>query len=177
MNFRITGKNIEVTEGMKSYIEKKAGRLERFFAPDIDVNVTFLTEKNEQIAEIHINYEGVVYRAEVKEMDLYASIDKAIDILEGQARKTKSKKEKQNRDLSAKEKAIQSLKKPSNGVEGEIIKSICYDIKPKSIEDAKLLLKGKPNDQFLVFINTDTSEVNVVYRTKDGKNFGIVEPE
>ena len=62
-------------------------------------------------------------------------------------------------------------------VENEIIKTIYYDIKPMAPEDAKLELEGKPKNNFLVFINIDTQKVNVIYRLKDGKNFGLVEPE
>ena len=62
-------------------------------------------------------------------------------------------------------------------VEGEIIKTIYYDIKPLSPEDAKLKLEERPQDRFLTFINIETGKVNVIYRLKDNSNFGLIEPE
>ena len=62
-------------------------------------------------------------------------------------------------------------------IEGEVIKTTYYELKPMSIEDAKLKLEEKIGAQFLTYIDVDTNKVNVIYRLKDGKNFGIVEPE
>ena len=107
---------------------------------------------------------------------MYASIDKDIDILEGQIRKAKTKKEKQNKDDSIKQKNIENLGSDSKGIENEIIKTIFFDIKPMLPEDAKLKLQEKPDNQFLAFVNLETSKVNVIYKLKDGKNYGLVEP-
>ena len=62
-------------------------------------------------------------------------------------------------------------------IEGEIIKTIYYSIKPLTPEDAKLILEGDAKNKFLPFINVDTNKVNVIYKLKDGKNFGMLEPE
>ena len=109
---------------------------------------------------------------------MYASIDKDIDILEGQIRKTKTKKEKMQKDASIKqmtfsgEEAINTIE-----IEDEVVKTLHYDIKPMSVEDAKIKLKERAGSLFFTFINVDTQKVNVLYRLPDGKNFGIVEPE
>lgn len=176
MNIRITGKNIEVTEAIKDYVEKKLKRMDKYFEIEQNATVSISTEKSNQVVEIQINCKETVYRAESKEADLYASIDKAIDILEGQVRKTKAKNDKKQKSDSLKDIILQSVVKKDE-VKGEIIKQNYYEIKPITVEDARLELESKPQSQFLVFVNSDTKEVNVLFRTKDGNNYGIIEPE
>ena len=91
MEIKILGKGIEVTEAINEYVERKLERIEKYFE-NSSAEVTVRTEKNEQIAEIVVDANGEMYRAESEEKDLYASIDKVIDILEGQIRKAKTKK-------------------------------------------------------------------------------------
>ena len=69
------------------------------------------------------------------------------------------------------------VKNEEGGIEGEIIKTIYYSIKPLTPEDAKLILEEDAKNKFLPFINVETEKVNVIYKLKDGKNFGILEPE
>ena len=89
-------------------------------------------------------------------------------------RKWKTKKDKANKEDSIK--ALNNL--PTEGaVENEIIKTIYYDLKPMTAEDAKLKLQEKPQDRFITFINQETNKVNVLFKMKDNKNFGLVEPE
>ena len=106
---------------------------------------------------------------------MYASIDKDIDILEGQIRKSKTKKEKMMREGSLKTMEVNEEKHAE--VENEIIKTSYYDIKPMLPEDAVLKLQEQPTHNFLTFINVETGKVNVVHKLKDGKNYGLVEPE
>ncbi len=177
MNIKITGKELKATESIKDYVERKSERLEKYFGEEFDVTATIKTEGNEQVAELHVVANGEVYRAVTAHKDLYASIDKDIDILEGQIRKMKTKKDKQNMTDSIRLKEEMNNLRHTEEVEDEIIKTIYYNIKPMAPEDAKLELEGKPHNNFLVFINIDTGKVNVIYRLKDNKNFGLVEPE
>ena len=95
MNITITGKEVKATEAIKDYVEKKLTRIEKYFGEDeLEVNVTIKTEKNAQIAEMYVTVKGMSYKAVTEDKDLYASIDKDIDILEGQIRKAKTKREK-----------------------------------------------------------------------------------
>ena len=87
MNITITEKDIKATESIKEYIEKKVERLAKYFTEDFDVNVTMKAEGKDQVAEMQLTYEGASFRAITGHTDLYASIDKDIDILEGQIRK------------------------------------------------------------------------------------------
>ena len=175
MNITITGKDLKATEAIKGYVEKKMERVEKYFDGDIEVGVTIRTEKNEQIAEMSVKVKQDTYRAVTAHKDMYASIDKDMDILEGQIRKWKTKKDKANKDESIKTMIANSGEEKT--MENEIIKTIYYDIKPMTAEDAKLKLQEKPQDRFITFINQDTNKVNVLFKMKDNKNFGLVEPE
>lgn len=177
MNIKITGKDLKATESIKDYIERKMERLVKYFGDEFDVIATIKTEGKEQVAELQVSIDSNTLRAVTAHSDLYASIDKDIDILEGQVRKIKTKKEKQNTSDSIRMKENVMMQNEVHEIEDEIIKTIYYDIKPMAPEDAKLELQGKPKNNFLVFINIETQKVNVIYRLKDSKNFGLVEPE
>ncbi len=174
MKIKITGKELKITEAINDYVERKLDRIDKYFE-DAEAEVTLRTEKTEQIAEIYVSANGEKYRAVTEDKDMYASIDKDIDILEGQIRKSKTKKEKMMREGSLKTMEVNEEK--HTDVENEIIKTSYYDIKPMLPEDAVLKLQEKPTHNFLAFINVETGKVNVVHKLKDGKNYGLVEPE
>ena len=176
MKIKIIGKELKITEAINDYVEKKMGRIDKYFET-AEAEVIVKVEKNIQIAEIKVMANGETFRAVTEDKDLYASIDKDIDILEGQIRKMKTKKDKQNMTESIRMKEAVMNSEATHEIEDEIIKTIYYNIKPMATEDAKLELQGKPKNNFLVFINIDTGKVNVIYRLKDSKNFGLVEPE
>ena len=179
MNITITGKDLKATEAIKDYVEKKLGRIEKYFGEeDTDVNVTIKVEKTSQIADMCVTAKGVSYRAVTENKDLYASIDKDIDILEAQIRKEKTRREKLTKDSSIKQQEMEMAKDVRTvEIEDEVVKTTYYDVRPMSIEDAILKIKEKSTNQFVTFINIDTNKVNVLYRLKDGKNYGIAEPE
>lgn len=174
MKIKITGKELKITEAINDYVEKKLDRIDKYFE-EAEAEVTMKTEKNAQIAEIYVIADGEKYRAVTEDKDMYASIDKDIDILEGQIRKAKTKKEKMMKDASIKTMEISTDK--ISEIKDEIIKTSYYEIKPITPEDAVLELQSKPTHNFLVFINVETGKVNVVHKLKDGKNYGLVEPE
>ncbi|MGN1310240.1 MAG: ribosome hibernation-promoting factor, HPF/YfiA family [Clostridia bacterium] len=174
MNITISGKDLKATEAIKDYAEKKMERLVKYFGEDFDVNLTIRSERTEQIADVSVKAKTDTYRAVTAHKDLYASIDKDIDILEGQIRKTKTRKEKANKEDSIKNLNV-DVAVPE--VENEIIKTVYYDIKPMTPEDAVLKLQEKPADRFITFVNSETNKVNVLFKMKDNKNYGLVEPE
>ena len=154
MKINVIGKEMEVTEAINDYVEKKLGRIDKYF--------------DESTAK------GEKYRAATEDKDLYAAIDKDIDILEGQIRKTKTKKEKMMRDSTLK---VLEVETEAPEIKNEIVKTSYYEIKPITPEDAVLELQEKPTHTFLTFINVETGKVNVIHKLKDGKNYGLVEPE
>ena len=174
MEIKVLGKEIKVTEAIKDYVERKLDRVDKYFE-NSSAEVTVRAEKNEQIAEVLITANGEKYRAEAEEKDLYASIDKVIDILEGQIRKTKTKKEKMIREGSLKD--INQNISSEHEIVNEILKYGYYEIKPLAQEDAILKLQERPTHNFLPFIDIETGKGCVIYKLKDGKNYGIVEPE
>ena len=177
MNIVITGKELKATEAIKEYVEKKLERIERYFeGEDINASVTIKSQREMQIAEMQISVKAYSIRAVTETKDLYASIDKDIDILEGQIRKIKTKKERMNKEDSIRLKENMALE-GATVVENEVIKNLYYDIKPISVEDAKLKLEEKVGNIFLTFVNVDTGKVNVLFKLKDSENYGIVEPE
>ena len=173
MQIKITGKELKVTEAINDYVERKMERVAKYF-DDAEAEVMLKVEKNVQIAEIKVSANGEMFRAITEDKDLYASIDKDIDILEGKIRKAKTKKDKMMRDASLKALDVEA---PVHEVTDEILKTEYYDIKPMTPEDAKLKLQERPSQMFLAFVNVETSKVNVIHKLKDGKNYGLIEPE
>lgn len=176
MNIKITGKDLKTTDAIKDYVGKKMVRIQKYF-DNFEVCVTIKTEGNEQIAEMQVSANQATYRAVSDTKDLYASIDKDIDILEGQIRKMKTKRDKQTREDSIRQKELANGMEEKAEIEDEVIKTIYYEAKPMAVEDAKLKLQERPQNIFYTFINIDTNKVNVIFRLKDSKNYGLVEPE
>ena len=173
MQIKITGKELKVTEAINDYVERKMERVAKYFE-DAEADVVIKVEKNVQIAEMKVSANGEVFRAVTEDKDLYASIDKDIDILEGQIRKAKTKKERMLKDSTLK---VLEVETPVHEVTDEILKTEYYEIKPMTPEDAKLKLQERPTQMFLTFVNVETGKVNVIHKLKDGKNYGLIEPE
>lgn len=173
MQIKITGKELKVTEAINDYVERKMERIAKYFE-DAEADVAIRVEKNVQIAEIRVSANGEIFRAVTEDRDLYASIDKDIDILEGQIRKAKTKKERMLKDSTLK---VLEVGAPVHEVTDEILKTEYYEIKPMTPEDAKLKLQERPTQMFLTFVNVETGKVNVIHKLKDGKNYGLIEPE
>ena len=175
MNIKVTGKNIEITDSIREYIETKVSKLEKFEGKNTEVNVVCSVEREEQIVEIQISHDGEFIRIEEKNEDLYASIDLAMDRAERQLRKDKEKKLDKNREISLKDKILGMFKDDDKENKGQITKNKHYEIKPITVEDAKLKLEEK-KDMFMPFVNVETNEVNVIYQRGDG-TYGLVMPE
>lgn len=174
MQYIISGRNIDVTEGLKSAIHEKIGKLERYFTPDTEVHVTLSVEKERQKIEITIPMKGNIVRAEQVSSDMYVSIDLVEEVIERQLRKYKNK-------LVDQKQAAESLSKAfieedaGEDDEIKIIRSKRFAIKPMDPEEACLQM-DLIGHNFYVFRNAATDEVNVVYKRK-GNTFGLIEPE
>jgi putative sigma-54 modulation protein len=174
MKFIISGKNVEVTDALRQRCIKKLGKLEKFFSPDTDVHVTLSVQKNRQIVEVTIHFNGSVLRAEVENDDMYAAIDKSVDVLEGQIRKNKTRLQKKLHEYAFRN---EEKVEDSNEIEEEykVVRTKRFTIKPMDIEEA-ILQMNLLGHEFFVFINADTNKVNVVYKRKNG-DYGLIEPE
>jgi putative sigma-54 modulation protein len=175
MKFIISGKNIEVTEALKDKVKKKIGKLDKFFNPNTEVHATLSVEKTRQIIEVTITSNGIVLRAEESNEDMYASIDKVVDILERQIRRNKTRLEKRLREGAFKAGNIEFDTHVDEEHEFKVVRSKKFAIKPMTVEEA-ILQMNLIGHEFYMFSNADTKEVNVVYKRKDG-NYGLIEPE
>jgi putative sigma-54 modulation protein len=178
MKFNIRGQNIEVTEALRDYVEKKLSRLERYFEapPNSDVNVTLNVVKGLQTVEVTIPLPGVVLRAEEKHEDMYASVDLVVDKLERQIRKYKTKVNRKIRMESGIRNLFKVDTSYSNEAEDEfeLVRTKRFTLKPMDVEEA-ILQMNMVGHNFFVFANSDTEQVNVVYKRNDGK-YGLIEP-
>lgn len=182
MNFIISGKNIEVTKGLKEAIEQKLGKLERYFTPETEIIVTLNVEKGRQKIEVTIPVKGSLIRSEQTSNDMYVSIDLVEEVIERQLRKYKNKLVAKNQGHPTSAVPSGSIKKEffdeEDDVEDEevkIVRTKKFGIKPMYPEDACIQMELLGHS-FFVFSNAETDEVNVVYKRKDG-SFGLIEPE
>lgn len=177
MKFIVSGKNIEVTEALREKVIHKMKKLDKFFNPDTEAQVTMSVEKVRQIVEVTIPFNGIVLRAEVANEDMYASIDKAIDIIERQIRKNKTRLAKKLHENAFRDDDVKIGKDNEYNEENEfkVVRTKRFAIKPMAVEEA-ILQMNLLGHEFFMFSNGDTNQVNVVYRRKDG-NYGLIEPE
>ena len=176
MNIIISGKNIDVTPGLKSCIEQKLGKLERYFTPETEIIVTLSVEKERQKIEVTIPVKGHIIRSEQSSNDMYVSIDLVEEVIERQLRKYKNKLVARNQEGSNfKQEFFESEDTSSEDDEIKIIRTKRFGIKPMFPEDACIQMDLLGHD-FYVFFNAETEEVNVVYKRKNG-TFGLIEPE
>ncbi len=174
MKFIISGKNIDITEGLKRAIEDKIGKLEKYFTPDTEVHVTLSVEKERQKIEVTIPVKGTVIRSEQVSNDMYVSIDLVEEIIERQLKKYKNKliEKQQNKDYFRQEFIEKDF---VDEEEIQIVRSKKFDIKPMYAEDACIQMELTGHN-FFVFVNAETGQVNVVYKRK-GNTYGLIEPE
>lgn len=174
MRFVITGRNIEVTDGLRAAVEDKLGKLDRFFMADTEVIVTLSVEKERQKIEVTIPVKGNIIRSEQVSNDMYVSIDLVEEIIERQLKKYKHKiiGQKQNQAAFAKEFVEKDF---DDEAEVQIIRTKKFGVKPMDPEEACVQMELLGHN-FFVFFNSETEEINVVYKRK-GNTYGLIEPE
>lgn len=174
MKFIIVGKNIEVTPGLRSAVEDKIGKLEKYFTPETEIHVTLSVEKERQKIEVTIPVKGSIIRSEQVSSDMYVSIDLVEEIIERQLKKYKRKLVDQQQAASFfKQEFIE--KDYMDEDEIKIIRTKKFDIKPMYPEDACIQMELLGHN-FYVFVNAETEQVNVAYKRKGG-TYGLIEPE
>ena len=175
MNFIISGKNINVTPGLKASIEQKLGKLERYFTPDTEIIVTLSVEKERQKIEVTIPVKGNIIRSEQVSDDMYVSIDLVEEVIERQLRKYKNKLVAKHQEAGNFQPDFLFETEVDDGNEIKIIRTKRFGIKPMFPEDACVQMELLGHN-FFVFSNAETEEVNVVYKRKDN-TYGLIEPE
>lgn len=174
MKMIISGKNIDVTPGLRSAVEAKLGKLERYFTADTEIYVTLSVEKDRQKIEVTIPMKGNIIRSEQTSSDMYVSIDLVEEVIERQLRKYKEKiMAKQQDGGNFKKEFLEKESEPLDEV--RIIRTKRFDMKPMYPEDACIQMELLGHN-FFVFCNAENEEVNVVYKRK-GNTYGLIEPE
>ena len=174
MKFIISGKNIDVTPGLKAAVEDKIGKLEKYFTPETEVHATLSVEKERQKIEVTIPVKGNIIRSEQVSNDMYVSIDLVEEIIERQLKKYKTKlvDKKQSAGFFSQDFIEKDY---MDEEEVKIVRTKKFDIKPMYPEDACIQMELLGHN-FFVFCNAETDEVNVVYKSK-GSTYGLIEPE
>ncbi|MBV7389120.1 MULTISPECIES: ribosome hibernation-promoting factor, HPF/YfiA family [Enterococcus] len=177
--YNVRGENIEVTEAIRDYVEKKVGKLERYFTdvPDATahVNLKVYTEKTAKV-EVTIPLPYLVLRAEETSPDLYASIDLVVDKLERQIRKFKTKINRKARETSLPDREVAVLmEEETDDAELEIVRTKRLSLKPMGSEEAVLQMNMLGHN-FFIFEDAETNGTSIVYRRKDGK-YGLIETD
>lgn len=174
MKINIRGSKLEVTDAIRNYLESKLKKLDKYFEnPDeITANAVVRTRGIDQTAEITIPIKKAILRAEESNKDLYASIDFAVDKLERQIRKNKTRiKQKANRENV--DVFIDFEVDDDEQESSTIVKRKTVDMKPMS-EDEAILQMNLLGHEFFIFKDADTENNAVIYKRKDG-NYGIIE--
>lgn len=188
MQTRITGRHVEVTEALKTYIENALHKVTGHFDKVIDANVILMVEKHRQIAEVNLTANGVRIHGRESSPDMYASVDAVISKVERQVRKFKDRINR-HQPRTAREARVyaHSMLVPvaaGNGHE-EAATAVAekHDevhrekrpMSPLTVDEAVMQFQ-LVDDPFLVFLNADTHQVNVLYAEQDG-HYGLIEPQ
>lgn len=173
MKFNIHGKKLEVTDSIKTYIEEKLGRLDKYFENPDNITATVLIKLRgkEQVVEVTINANKFILRGEESHNDLYAAIDKVSDIIERQIRKNKTRIKKRHKEVPTDFVLDFEIDEEEN--KNEIVKRKVVEGKPMSEEEAILQMELVGHD-FFAFKNADTGNTEILYKRKDG-DYGILE--
>ncbi|EEG77841.1 ribosome hibernation-promoting factor, HPF/YfiA family [Dethiobacter alkaliphilus] len=174
MKLILRGKNIEVTNALEEYVNKRIGKIDKYFDVDTEAQVTLTVEHGMHRVEVTAAIEGMILRAEESTGDMYASIDSVVDKLERQIAKYKTRINRKARQGGG-IKAMNELPQVEDEEEDwDVVKTKRFVVKPMPVEEAILQMNLLGHD-FFVFMNADNEDVNVIYRRKDGK-YGLIEP-
>ncbi len=190
LNYNIRGENIEVTPAIREHVEKKIGKLDRYFneTPDanVHVNLKVYPDKNTKV-EVTIPMPHLVLRAEERHIDMYAAIDLILDKLERQIRKHKTRVNRKMREKGSPKEffaAQEDLSHVSpNGAapvdlddqedDTEVVRTKQFNLKPMDSEEA-ILQMNMLGHTFFIFTDAESNATNIVYKRRDGK-YGLIE--
>jgi putative sigma-54 modulation protein len=173
MNVLVRGRNVEVTNALKEYVEKRVGKLSKFLDDVNEATVIMTVEGDSHKVEVTVPYNGVILRGEEATGDMYSSIDLITDKLEKQIEKYKGKLAR--RRSSNGQKAAVDVRAQDESDGPKVVKTKRFAIKPMPVDEAVMQM-NLLGHSFFVFSNAETEQVNVVYKRKDG-NYGLIEPE
>ena len=175
LKFNVRGENIEVTEAIRSYVEKRLSKLEKYFSYAGDsvahVNLKVYSEKKYKV-EVTIPLPYLVLRAEETSPDMYGSIDLVTDKLERQLRKHKTKLNRKSREKGIKDFQLPEVEEVKDN-KFEIVRTKRVSLKPMDSEEAILQMDMLGHD-FFIYEDAGSEGINIVYRRQDGR-YGLIE--
>jgi len=175
MQTSVTFKNLDSSDTLRSYVQEKLDRFDRLLDNPAEANVVLSVEKFRHMAEINIIGDRLTINGKEETIDMYSAIDMVLDKLEKQIKKSKDKIRERRSGAKARNKSMlaEEINLPEEELERQIkIKHIEY--KPMHVEEAALQM-DLLDDNFLVFTNARSDQVNVLYRRKDG-HYGLIQP-
>ena len=175
MKITITGRNIELTDGLKDAVNDRLSKLDKYFAQDTEVQVTLSVEKERQKVEVTIPVKGTLIRAEQVSSDMYVSIELVEEVIERQLKKYRNKLITKHQSAAGAFNDEFMTKDLDDDEDIRIVRTKRFGIKPMYPEDACVEMELLGHD-FFVFRNAETDQVNVVYKRK-GNTYGLIEPE
>ena len=174
MQLMITGRHVDITDPLRSHIEKKLEKIRKHFDRIIEVRVVLSVEKYRQFAEITILGNGINFHSRESTEDMYVSVDKAVEKIERQLRRRTSKLRQTKRkkpaepEIAAREAVETTPEQEMTEQYGQYVVTINEVLaKPMSVEEAIMQLDVS-DGEFFAFVNEQTDEVNLVYRKKEG---------
>ncbi len=176
MQISVTFRNMEPSDALKNYAAEKISRLKKYVSRPADVHVVLAKQKYQSRAEIKISHSGLIMKGEEKTEDMYSSIDLALDKVERQVRKHKDKRREhrtaQHAEIKARH-AVIDREEETEQPGPRVVHSDEFSVKPMSVDEAIDQMDLLNND-FFIFINASTQDVNFIYKQRDG-NIGLVE--
>ena len=177
MQLNITGKNVEVTDWLRSYVEKKIGKLDRYLPSIDEARVELSVEQTKsaqdrQVVQVTVRSSGTILRVEEKSADMFASIDTAVDKMHRQIARYKGKQRRRGRPSPGE---MPPVPVTPEDTEPRVVRVKRFRVNPMEEEEAIEQMELLGHD-FFIFLNKDTSELNVAYQREDG-NFGILRPQ
>ena len=174
MAITVRGKNIEITPALKEYVVKRSNKITKYFDTLGEITAILAVEKGRHIIELTVPVNGMILRGEEATTDMYTSIDLVVDKIEKQIEKYRTKISRRMKAGTFKGELVATTAVPEVE-ELQVVKTKRFAVKPMDIEEA-ILQMNLVNHDFYVFSNSETEEVNVVYRRKDGR-YGLIEPD
>ena len=173
MKMNFTARQMKVYDSVKETAEKKLAKFDKFFGGDAEMDITFSMPNNQEMVEITIRSQGIVFRAEESSDTFANAIDAATEALERQIRKNKTRLQKR-----IKGDAFDTIDTEYEDVEEEYVQNVrtkTFPFKPMNVEEAILQMNLLGHD-FFVFKDAETLETCVIYKRKRG-GYGLIVPE
>ena len=175
MQTSVTFKNLDPSDHLKSYVGDKLNRFDKFLDNPAEANVVLAVEKFRHIAEINISGDRLIINGKEETVDMYSAIDMVLDKLEKQIKKNKEKiRERRSASKNRNRSMLDEISSSSDDDSEREIKIRNIEYKPMDIEEAVLQM-DLIEDNFLVFTNARSDQINVLYRRRDG-HYGLIQP-